>query len=168
MRRAVVRHRLMQPGVPLLPELGHVGMPLAGIRPPGFGDDMLRLGGIKIFADGTLGSQTAAMLESFENNPGNRGILTIPEQEMKETVSAAAEMGISIAIHAIGDRAARVALDAIEQAQQHLVNHNPGVLSRKGRFIAPIADGGLSASPLPINHHRRLCYLLDPFQLIAL
>ncbi len=83
-------------------------------------DALIRLGGIKIFADGTLGSQTAAMLESFEGNPGNYGILAIPEQEMNETVRAAAEMGISIAIHAIGDRAAHVALNSIEQAQQHL------------------------------------------------
>ncbi len=93
-------------------------------------DDLVRFGGIKIFADGTLGSQTAAMLESFEGNPGNFGILTLSEQEMKETVNTAATLGISIAIHAIGDRAARVALDAIEQAQRLLVNVG-------AQFIAP-------------------------------
>ncbi|MDQ2907537.1 MAG: amidohydrolase [Chloroflexota bacterium] len=81
-------------------------------------NDMLRLGGIKIFADGTLGSQTAAMLESFEGNPGNYGILTTPEQEMQEAVAVASELGITIAIHAIGDRAAHVALNAIEQAER--------------------------------------------------
>jgi predicted amidohydrolase YtcJ len=98
----------------MLPELRELGLRA------GFGDDMLRLGGIKIFADGTLGSQTAAMLDGFEGNPGNRGILVLPEQEMKETVSAAAELGMSIAIHAIGDRAAHVALNSFEQAQRHL------------------------------------------------
>src|SRR6185312_13998941 len=41
----------------------------------GFGDDWLRLGGVKIFADGTLGSQTAAMLDPFEGSAENRGIL---------------------------------------------------------------------------------------------
>ncbi|HYU74945.1 MAG TPA: amidohydrolase [Ktedonobacteraceae bacterium] len=87
-------------------------------------DDMLGLGGIKIFADGTLGSQTAAMLESFEGSPNNYGILTLSEQEMNETVSAAAEMGLSIAIHAIGDRAAHVALNSIEKAQQHLAGNS--------------------------------------------
>ncbi len=81
-------------------------------------NDLIRIGGIKIFADGTLGSQTAAMLESFEGSPGNYGILTIPEQEMRDTVSDATEMGLTIAIHAIGDRAAKVALDAIERAQE--------------------------------------------------
>src|SRR5947208_6061644 len=75
---------------------------MRNIVPPFVGtegfDDMLRLGGIKIFADGTLGSQTAAMLESLEGSPDNYGILTLSEQEMNETVSAAAEMGLSIAI----------------------------------------------------------------------
>jgi len=80
-------------------------------------NDLLRVGGIKIFADGTLGSQTAAMLESFEGSPGNYGILTIPAQEMLDTVNDATEMGLTIAIHAIGDRAAKAALDAIERAQ---------------------------------------------------
>ena len=102
----------------MLPELRAIGLQA------GFGDDMLRFGGIKIFADGTLGSQTAAMIEGFEGNPGNKGILTLPESEMKEAVSAAAEMGISIAIHAIGDRAANVALNSIEQAQ-HLLADSP-------------------------------------------
>jgi predicted amidohydrolase YtcJ len=97
-----------------LPELRELGLRA------GFGDDMLRLGGIKIFADGTLGSQTAAMLDGFEGNPDNHGILVLPEQEMNETVSAAAELGMSIAIHAIGDRAAHVALNSFEQAQRHL------------------------------------------------
>jgi len=121
----------------MLPELRAVGLRA------GFGDDLLCFGGIKIFADGTLGSQTAAMLESFEGNPGYFGILTLPEQELKETVSAAAEMGISIAIHAIGDRAARVALDGIEQAH---------------RFLAR----GSAATPAP-----RLRYRLEHVQLIA-
>jgi predicted amidohydrolase YtcJ len=100
----------------MVPELRESGGKLQNFE----GDDLLRVGGIKIFADGTLGSQTAAMLQSFEGSPGNFGILTLPEEEMKQTVSAAAEMGLSIAIHAIGDRAAHVALNSIEYAQHHL------------------------------------------------
>ncbi len=102
----------------MVPELRESGGRLQDFE----GDDLLRVGGIKIFADGTLGSQTAAMLESFEGNPGNFGILTLSEEEMKQTVSAAAEMGLSIAIHAIGDRAAHVALNSIEYAQHHLAS----------------------------------------------
>jgi len=112
----------------VLPQLRALGLRA------GFGDNLLSLGGIKIFADGTLGSQTAAMLESFEGNPGNFGILTLPEQELKETVSAAAEMGLSIAIHAIGDRAVRIALDGIEQAQRHLADHSSNTAPARLRY----------------------------------
>jgi predicted amidohydrolase YtcJ len=112
----------------MLPELRSLGLRA------GFGDDILRLGGIKIFADGTLGSQTAAMLDGFEGNPDNLGILVLPEQEMKETVSAAAELGMSIAIHAIGDRAAHVALNSIEQAQRHLADLHTGQTMPRLRY----------------------------------
>src|SRR6266700_740799 len=113
------RHRLPQ----LRETSQNVVAPLVGargwVREEG---DMIRIGGIKIFADGTLGSQTAAMLEGFEGNPHNLGILAISEQEMNETVSQAADMGLNIAIHAIGDRAAHVALNSIEKAQQYLAS----------------------------------------------
>ncbi|MBX5450115.1 amidohydrolase [Thermogemmatispora sp.] len=83
-------------------------------------DPLLRIGGIKIFADGTLGSQTAAMLESYEGSPENYGILATPAEEMRALIREASELDLIIAIHAIGDRAARVALDAIELADRHL------------------------------------------------
>ena len=112
----------------VLPQLRALGLRA------GFSDNLLSLGGIKIFADGTLGSQTAAMLESFEGDPGNFGILTLSEEELKETVSAAAEMGFSIAIHAIGDRAAHVALDSIEQAQHDLADHSSNTAPARLRY----------------------------------
>ena len=95
-------------------------------------NDLLCVSGIKIFADGALGGQTAAMLESFEGNPDNYGILTLSEQEMLDTVRATSEMGLLVAIHAIGDRAARVALNAIERVQQQLANlgHTTGAKQR--------------------------------------
>jgi len=55
------------------------------------------------------------MLESFEGNPGNYGILTIPETEMMDTVSDATEMGLIIAVHAIGIVPARVALNSMRR-----------------------------------------------------
>ncbi|HTI15679.1 MAG TPA: amidohydrolase [Dictyobacter sp.] len=88
-------------------------------------NDLLRVSGIKIFADGTLGSQTAAMLKSFEGT-GNYGILAVPEQEMKDTVHEAAAQKLMIAIHAIGDRAARVALNSIEYAQRMFADAQTG------------------------------------------
>jgi predicted amidohydrolase YtcJ len=111
----------------LLPEIGALGL-------LDDADALLHVGGIKIFADGTLGSQTAAMLESFEDNPGNFGILAMPEQEMLETVHQSASKGLMVAIHAIGDRAAHVALNSIEYAQHQLALANQRPTARSLRY----------------------------------
>jgi predicted amidohydrolase YtcJ len=82
----------------------------------GFGDDYLRFAGVKIFMDGALGSQTAAMLDPYEGKAGEaaRGLLTTTEPEIERVVREAAEGGVGMAIHAIGDRAVKTALDGIE------------------------------------------------------
>ena len=79
----------------------------------GEGDEWLRTGHLKIFTDGALGSQTAALDEPYEGSR-DRGILTIEPGQLGHDVAVAAASGIAVAIHAIGDRAVHVALDAIE------------------------------------------------------
>jgi hypothetical protein len=69
------------------------------------GDDYLRLGYLKAFMDGTLGSQTAWLLDG-------RGVVLTSREELAEIVRAAAAAGWPVAVHAIGDRANREALDA--------------------------------------------------------
>ena len=81
----------------------------------GTGDDHFRIGALKLFAAGTLGSQTAAMLEPYEGGAG-RGLELIPPAELRAIVARAAQGGLSIAIHAIGDRAVRSALAAFQEA----------------------------------------------------
>ncbi len=144
----------------LLPELQTLGLRA------GFGDDMLRLAGIKIFADGTLGSQTAAMLEGFEGNPANRGILSLPEAAMMETVSTAAELGLSIAIHAIGDRAVHVALNSIERAQQRLADANQQRTMARLRYRVEHAQ---LVAPADLERMRRLGVVasVQPFHAVA-
>jgi hypothetical protein len=77
-----------------------------GIR-SGFGDSMLRLGYLKVFMDGTLGSQTAWMLDGS-------GVRITSGEELAAIVRRGAEAGVPVAVHAIGDRANREALDAFE------------------------------------------------------
>ncbi|HRQ41111.1 MAG TPA: amidohydrolase [Chloroflexota bacterium] len=84
-----------------------------GLR-SGFGDDWLRIGSVKIFADGALGPRTAAMLAPYENDPTNLGIVVTDKEEMMEKVSAASAAGLSTTIHAIGDRANHDVLDVYE------------------------------------------------------
>jgi predicted amidohydrolase YtcJ len=88
----------------------------------GFGDDFLRFAGVKLFMDGALGPQTAAMFDPYEGDAANRGMLTMTADETVGTVAQAAEGGIGVAIHAIGDRAVHQALDGIEAALQAHAN----------------------------------------------
>ena len=74
------------------------------------GDDFLRLGYVKTFMDGTLGSQTALMLDGS-------GVEITSREELEEVIRAAAAVGWPVAVHAIGDRANRDALDAFEATQ---------------------------------------------------
>ncbi len=78
----------------------------------GEGDEWLQLGHVKFFTDGALGSQTAALEDPYEGTD-DRGILTFDPMELRTDVARAAAGGLAVAIHAIGDRAVRVALDAI-------------------------------------------------------
>ncbi len=78
----------------------------------GDGDEWLRIGHVKFFSDGALGSQTAALEEPYEGS-ADRGILTFDGLELRADVARAAAAGLAVAIHAIGDRAVRVALEAI-------------------------------------------------------
>lgn len=84
----------------------------------GFGDDWLRLGGLKIFADGALGTRTAAMIEPYEGEPDNRGVVVTDKEEIIELVSAASRAGFPSTIHAIGDRAVHDVLDAYETVRR--------------------------------------------------
>lgn len=78
----------------------------------GFGNDFLRTGSVKAFADGALGPQTAAMLQPYEGNPVNKGMLLMDAEELSEHGRLAVENGLSLAVHAIGDRAVHEVLDA--------------------------------------------------------
>jgi predicted amidohydrolase YtcJ len=78
----------------------------------GDGDEWLRIGHVKFFTDGALGSQTAALEQPYEGTQ-DYGILTFDPLELRADVARATAAGLAVAIHAIGDRAVHVALDAI-------------------------------------------------------
>jgi predicted amidohydrolase YtcJ len=82
----------------------------------GFGDEWLRIGGVKAFLDGALGGQTAAMLAPYDGT-GNAGVLTMEEAELEDRVERATGAGVAVALHAIGDRAVRLALDVFERVR---------------------------------------------------
>lgn len=101
-----------------------------GLR-TGFGDEMLWIGSVKAFMDGALGPRTAAMLESYENEPGNKGILNMDGEELFEHARKAADVGLSMTVHAIGDKANHEVLNAFEQLRNYETqNHLPHLRHR--------------------------------------
>ncbi len=82
----------------------------------GWGNGRLRIGHLKCFLDGSLGSHTAAMLAPFEDEPGNTGVVITPPEALADLLRRAADSGFGVAMHAIGDRANRQALDTIAGA----------------------------------------------------
>ena len=83
-------------------------------------DDRLAIVGMKAFIDGTLGSRTARMLEAYADDPGNRGLLVeIAERgELLAWIREVRAARLSPAMHAIGDEAARLALDVADASDR--------------------------------------------------
>jgi predicted amidohydrolase YtcJ len=89
-----------------------------GLR-TGFGDDWLRIGSVKAFMDGALGPRTAAMFQPYLGEPDNRGILNMDGEELFEFGRRAADVGLGMTVHAIGDRANHEVLNAYEQLRAY-------------------------------------------------
>jgi len=84
----------------------------------GFGDEWLRVGGLKLLLDGALGSQTAWMFRPYDNAPSaGCGVALVPGDVLAEIVERAARARIACAIHAIGDRANAEVLDVLEKVR---------------------------------------------------
>jgi predicted amidohydrolase YtcJ len=94
----------------------------AHVAERGRGDDWFRVGLLKAFVDGSLGSHTAAMLEPFTDAPGDTGFFVTDPDTMLSRMRAADAAGLQLAIHAIGDRAIRTQLDLFARV---LSEHGP-------------------------------------------
>ncbi len=83
----------------------------------GMGDAHLRIGPAKLFSDGSIGAQTARMRKPYLSNPDTHGLWMQDPEEMKSLVRKAHAAGFQVGIHAIGDAAIQLILDAYEEAQ---------------------------------------------------
>ena len=89
-----------------------------GLR-SGFGDDLLCIGSVKLFADGALGPHTGAMFEPYVDEPQNRGILLLDGEKIFEYGRQASQSGLSLAVHAIGDRAVHEVLEGFARLREY-------------------------------------------------
>jgi predicted amidohydrolase YtcJ len=91
------------------------------VKQQGAGDHWLKLGGLKAFMDGSLGSTTALFFEPFTDAPDNRGLMleaNTPEGKLKETMKQADKAGLQCSIHAIGDKANHLLLNYFEAVEK--------------------------------------------------
>jgi predicted amidohydrolase YtcJ len=129
----------------------------------GFGDEWLRIGGMKIFSDGSLIGRTAAMFDPFEGGGCNCGFFQTEPEVLRRRITAAHRSGWQVCTHAIGDKAVATIIDIYRECQQrwprpdarHRIEHC-GVIAEsllddvarlgiipvpQGRFISEIGDG---------------------------
>lgn len=84
----------------------------------GFGDDRLRIGGVKVFSDGALSAHTAAVCFDYANAPGERGSLAEDVLPLRRKILTLAAAGWQVATHAIGDLAVQTVIDAYAEARE--------------------------------------------------
>jgi predicted amidohydrolase YtcJ len=84
----------------------------------GRGDEWLRVGGLKGFVDGSLGSHTAAFKEPFHDSPKDRGLLVNTPEDLYTWISGADKAGLHVMVHAIGDRANGLLLDIYDRVEK--------------------------------------------------
>jgi hypothetical protein len=123
-----------------------------------------RVGGFKIFADGTFGSCTACMREPFADRPDERGFMTLDESEILTRMRAAHLAGLQVCVHAIGDEAVRRCVDLFErllaehpqQDHRHRIEHASLV---PADLIPRIVRLGLCVSTQPLFIHSEKTWL---------
>jgi predicted amidohydrolase YtcJ len=122
----------------------------------GRGDAWLRIGALKGFVDGSLGSHTAAMLKPFTDAPSDTGLLVNTPDDLYRWVSGADKAGLHVIVHAIGDRAIRQQLDIYERVEKENGPRDRRFRIEHAQHIAPpdiprFATLGVIASMQPYH-----------------
>jgi predicted amidohydrolase YtcJ len=126
------------------------------VKERGRGDDWLRIGGLKGYVDGSLGSHTAAFLEPFSDAPADRGLLVNTEEDLETWTTGADREGLQIVVHAIGDRAIRIQLDVFDRVAKANGPRDRRFRIEHAQHIAPadiprFAKQGVIASMQPYH-----------------
>ncbi|MDX9758140.1 MAG: amidohydrolase, partial [Bacteroidota bacterium] len=101
------------------------------------GTTQLVLAGLKLYADGALGSRGALLLEEYADDPGNRGIAIQSGDSIRRETMRALEAGLQVCVHAIGDGAVRTVLDAYEAALDTAPSPRAPLRVEHAQVIAP-------------------------------
>ncbi len=127
----------------------------------GFGNEWLRVGGVKMSIDGGITGRNACFYEPYEDDEHNHGIIRIQQDELNETVRKCHEAGLRCCVHAIGDRAFDMALDAYESAiensprkdHRHRIEHMGNWLATQERMQRMVRSGIVAIPNIAIGYY---------------
>jgi predicted amidohydrolase YtcJ len=127
----------------------------------GFGNDWLRVGGVKMSIDGGITGRNACFYEPYEDDEHNHGIIRIQQDELNETVRKCHDAGLRCCVHAIGDRAFDMALDAYENAiaksprkdHRHRIEHMGNWLATQERMQRMVRSGIVAIPNIAIGYY---------------
>ena len=127
----------------------------------GFGNEWLRVGGVKMSIDGGITGRNACFYEPYEDDEHNHGIIRIQQDELSHTVQICHDAGLRCCVHAIGDRAFDMALDAYENAiehsprkdHRHRIEHMGNWLCTPERMQRMVRDGIVAIPNIAIGYY---------------
>jgi len=127
----------------------------------GFGNEWLRVGGVKMSIDGGITGRNACFYEPYEDDEHNHGIIRIQQDELNHTVIKCHEAGLRCCVHAIGDRAFDMALDAYENAiensprkdHRHRIEHMGNWLCTPERMQRMVRSGIVAIPNIAIGYY---------------
>lgn len=133
----------------------------AGIR-NGYGDEWIRIGGIKAFVDGAVAGRSCAVEEPFDDDENDRGVLTTDEGSLDQLARRAVGHGLPLAVHANGERAIGMVLRVLEslpdecQPMRHRIEHCSIVTPELVRRIAALDLVVVPFASYPLYHGDKL------------
>jgi predicted amidohydrolase YtcJ len=127
----------------------------------GFGNEWLRVGGVKMSIDGGITGRNACFYEPYEDDEHNHGIIRIQQDELNHTVQKCHTAGLRCCVHAIGDRAFDMALDAYENAidnsprkdHRHRIEHMGNWLCTPERIQRMVRSGIVAIPNISIGYY---------------
>ena len=127
----------------------------------GFGNEWLRVGGVKMSIDGGITGRNACFYDPYEDDEHNHGIIRIQQDELNETVRRCHNAGLRCCVHAIGDRAFDMALGAYENAieksprkdHRHRIEHMGNWLATQERMQRMVRSGIIAIPNIAIGYY---------------
>ena len=127
----------------------------------GFGNEWLRVGGVKMSIDGGITGRNACFYDPYEDDEHNHGIIRIQQDELNETVRRCHNAGLRCCVHAIGDRAFDMALGAYENAieksphkdHRHRIEHMGNWLATQERMQRMVRSGIIAIPNIEIGYY---------------